>query len=63
VLRRDRAELGAGHLQLETAAERTNDGYVINGRKIWTTSAQRANKILIIARRRPRISARSQRSG
>lgn len=39
---------------LETKAERTNDGYVINGRKIWTTSAQRANKILIIARTTPK---------
>jgi acyl-CoA dehydrogenase len=39
---------------LETRAERTNDGYVLNGRKIWTTGAQRANKILIIARTRPK---------
>jgi acyl-CoA dehydrogenase len=39
---------------LETRAERTNDGYVINGRKIWTTGAQRANKILIIARTTPK---------
>jgi acyl-CoA dehydrogenase len=39
---------------LETKAERTNDGYMINGRKIWTTGAQRANKILIIARTTPK---------
>ena len=39
---------------LETKAERTKDGYMINGRKIWTTSAQRANKILIIARTTPK---------
>ena len=39
---------------LETRAERTNDGYVLNGRKIWTTGAQRANKILIIARTTPK---------
>ncbi|HEY2659653.1 MAG TPA: acyl-CoA dehydrogenase family protein [Caulobacteraceae bacterium] len=39
---------------LETKAERTNDGYRINGRKIWTTGAQRANKILIIARTTPK---------
>ena len=39
---------------LETKAERTNDGYMINGRKIWTTSAQRANKILIIGRTTPK---------
>jgi acyl-CoA dehydrogenase len=39
---------------LETKAERTNKGYVIHGRKIWTTGAQRADKILIIARTTPK---------
>jgi len=40
---------------LETRAERTPaGGYVINGRKIWTTGAQRADKILIIARTTPK---------
>ena len=39
---------------LETKAERTNSGYTINGRKIWTTGAQRADKILIIARTAPK---------
>lgn len=39
---------------LETKAERTNSGYLINGRKIWTTGAQRADKILIIARTTPK---------
>ena len=29
---------------LETQAERTNSGYRINGRKIWTTNAQRAEQ-------------------
>lgn len=39
---------------LETKAERTNSGYTINGRKIWTTGAQRADKILLIARTTPK---------
>ena len=39
---------------LETKAERTSTGYTINGRKIWTTGAQRADKILIIARTTPK---------
>lgn len=39
---------------LETKAERTNQGYTINGRKIWTTGAQRADKILLIARTTPK---------
>ena len=45
---------GLDTASLETRAERTNDGYVLNGRKIWTTGAQRANKILIIARTTPK---------
>ncbi|MDB5458177.1 MAG: acyl-CoA dehydrogenase domain protein [Caulobacter sp.] len=45
---------GLDTASLETRAEPTNDGYVLNGRKIWTTGAQRANKILIIARTTPK---------
>ncbi len=48
---------------LETRAERTNDGYRINGRKIWTTSAQRANKVLIIARTTPKAEAKKPTEG
>ncbi|MDO9472756.1 MAG: acyl-CoA dehydrogenase family protein [Caulobacter sp.] len=39
---------------LETRAEKHGNGYRITGRKIWTTMAQRANKILIIARTTPK---------
>lgn len=39
---------------LETRAEKVEGGYRLNGRKIWTTGAQRANKILIIARTTPK---------
>jgi acyl-CoA dehydrogenase len=39
---------------LETRAEKRGNGYVINGRKIWTTMAQRANKILLIVRTTPK---------
>lgn len=45
---------GLDTANLETRAEKTGNGYVINGRKIWTTMAQRANKILIIARTTPK---------
>lgn len=48
---------------LETRAERTNSGYVITGRKIWTTNAQRANKILIIARTTPKDQAKKPTDG
>ena len=39
---------------ITTKAERTNNGYVINGRKIWTSTAQVADKILLLARTVPR---------
>jgi acyl-CoA dehydrogenase len=45
---------GLDTASLETRAERTNTGYRLNGRKIWTSGAQRANKILIIARTTPK---------
>jgi acyl-CoA dehydrogenase len=48
---------------LESKAERTNDGYLLNGRKIWTTGAQRANKILIIARTTPKDHAAKPTEG
>ncbi len=48
---------------LETKAERTNSGYRITGRKIWTTNAQRANKMLIIARTTPKEEARRPTDG
>lgn len=39
---------------ISTKAERTNGGYRINGRKIWTSTAQVADKILLLARTTPR---------
>jgi acyl-CoA dehydrogenase len=48
---------------LQTKAERTNDGYRITGRKIWTTSAQRATKILLIARTTPKEQCKKPTEG
>ncbi|MET0293696.1 MAG: acyl-CoA dehydrogenase family protein [Phenylobacterium sp.] len=45
-------DAGLDTTSLTTFARRTNDGYVINGRKIWTSGVSRANKILILARTR-----------
>ena len=39
---------------ITTRAERTNDGYVVNGRKVWTSTAQVADKILLLARTTPK---------
>ncbi|HEY9236464.1 MAG TPA: acyl-CoA dehydrogenase family protein [Phenylobacterium sp.] len=54
---------GLDTTSLTTKATRTNDGYVISGRKVWTTMAQRANKMLIIARTTPKDQARKATEG
>jgi|TARA_B110000503_G_scaffold132625_1_gene208762 acyl-CoA dehydrogenase len=43
-------DAGLNTTQLATRAVRDGDHYVINGRKLWTTTAQTANKILLIVR-------------
>jgi acyl-CoA dehydrogenase len=45
---------GLDTASLETRAEKVDGGYRVTGRKIWTTGAQRANKIMILARTTPK---------
>ncbi|MZR29064.1 acyl-CoA dehydrogenase family protein [Sneathiella litorea] len=45
---------GLNTTALETRAEKTSDGYLVNGRKIWTTTGQEADKILLLARTTPK---------
>ncbi|MDO9247931.1 MAG: acyl-CoA dehydrogenase family protein, partial [Phenylobacterium sp.] len=54
---------GLDTTSLTTRAVRTNDGYVISGRKVWTTMAQRANKMLIIARTTPKDQVKKATEG
>jgi acyl-CoA dehydrogenase len=54
---------GLDTTSLTTRAERTRDGYVISGRKVWTTMAQRANRMLIIARTTPRDQVKKSTEG
>ncbi len=44
---------GLNTTRLESRAVRDGDHYVVNGRKLWTTTAQTANKILLIVRTTP----------
>ena len=46
-------DAGLDTTHLTTRAVRRGDGYVINGQKVWTTTAQRANKILLLVRTTP----------
>ena len=45
---------GLDTASLQTKATKTKTGWRIDGRKIWTTGAQRSNRILIIARTTPK---------
>ena len=44
------AETGLDTTRLKTKAVRKGDRYIVNGQKVWTSTAQVANKILLIAR-------------
>ncbi|RPI47164.1 MAG: acyl-CoA dehydrogenase, partial [Betaproteobacteria bacterium] len=44
---------GLNTLALQTRADRRGDGYILSGQKIWTSTAQVANKMLILARTTP----------
>jgi len=44
---------GLNTTAITTRAEKRGDRYVVNGQKIWTSTAQEANKILLLARTTP----------
>ena len=44
---------GLNTTKLQTRAVRDGDNYIVNGRKMWTTTAQTATKILLIVRTTP----------
>ena len=46
-------DAGLDTTHLKTKAIRKNDHYLVTGHKVWTSTAQVANKILLIARTRP----------
>jgi acyl-CoA dehydrogenase len=46
-------DAGLDTTRIKTAAKRTNAGYVIDGQKIWTTTAQHASHIMVLARTTP----------
>ncbi|MBO6543327.1 MAG: acyl-CoA/acyl-ACP dehydrogenase [Alphaproteobacteria bacterium] len=47
-------DAGLNTTAITTRAERKGDHYVVNGRKMWTSTAQTANKILLLARTTPK---------
>ncbi|MBO6636049.1 MAG: acyl-CoA dehydrogenase, partial [Parvibaculum sp.] len=47
-------DAGLNTTAISTRAERDGDTYVVHGRKMWTSTAQTANKILLLARTTPK---------
>jgi acyl-CoA dehydrogenase len=47
-------DAGLDTSSIKTRAERSNDGWIVNGRKMWTTTAQTATHILLLARTSPK---------
>jgi acyl-CoA dehydrogenase len=46
-------DAGLDTTHITTRAVKSGDRYIINGRKVWTTTAQSANKIMLITRTTP----------
>ena len=49
---------GTDTSRIQTRAEKKGDRWIVNGRKVWTTNAQNANRILLLARTADRDPAR-----
>ncbi len=54
---------GLNTTQLKTRAERKGDRYIVNGQKVWISTAQVAEKILLLARTTPLDAVKSPTHG
>jgi acyl-CoA dehydrogenase len=46
-------DTGLDTTQLKTFAERRGDRYVVHGQKVWISTAQIADRVLLLARTKP----------
>lgn len=56
-------DAGLDTTKLKTKAVRQGDRYIVHGRKIWTSTAQQADKILLLARTTPIEDCRKPTDG
>jgi acyl-CoA dehydrogenase len=54
---------GSETLALSTTAVRDNEGYVVNGQKIWTSRAEHSDFMILLARTTPRDQIKSRMDG
>jgi acyl-CoA dehydrogenase len=55
--------VGLNTTQLKTKAERQGDHYLVNGQKVWISTAQVAEKMLLLARTTPLDQVKSPKQG
>jgi acyl-CoA dehydrogenase len=56
-------DVGLNTTQLKTRAERRGERYVVNGQKMWISTAQVANRMLLLARTTPLDQVRRKTEG
>jgi acyl-CoA dehydrogenase len=56
-------DAGLDTTSITTFAKRTNKGYVVHGRKMWTSTAQVAHKILLLTRTTPKEDCKRPTQG
>ncbi|PCJ71676.1 MAG: acyl-CoA dehydrogenase [Rhodobiaceae bacterium] len=56
-------DAGLNTTAITTRADRDGDVYVVHGRKMWTSTAQTANKILLLARTTPKENCKKSTEG
>ena len=56
-------DVGLNTTELRTRAERRNDRYVVRGQKMWISTAQVANRMLLLARTTPLEEVRRKTDG
>ncbi len=54
---------GTDTTSIRTFAERSNDGYVVNGQKVWTSRAEHSDLMLLLARTTPRDQVTKKTDG
>ena len=56
-------DAGSDSTRIRTTAGRTDAGYVINGRKVWTSRLQHSDLFLLLARTTPLVEVRRRTEG
>ena len=56
-------DAGLNTTRIKTRAERAGNGYIVHGRKVWTSTAQEARKIMLLARTTPLEECRKPTDG